>query len=309
MGLLYKITPVGMEKMIDIRYHIYSLAAVFFALAIGIVIGTSFAKGSPVAQSEKVTIQSYENNMRILKREIELASEDVEQKKEQLKNSEEFCGMVLPIIAKDKLVWRNVAIIQTGDYDELAGSIKRAIEMAGARVTSVTEINRSFPFEDNKEIAQAIAEFGIPQPEDSIRVRDRLWKIIANNICMPGDMHTLSVLEKSEVAKFTGDYERANRLIVLVGGASSIRGNTASIIDSQLIVQLGRPGVTVVACEGTNAASSYITAWDKTGIATIDNADSAIGQFSLICSLNGERAKFGVKKTAEKLAPQILEGK
>jgi uncharacterized protein (DUF2267 family) len=247
--------------------------------------------------------------MRVLKREIENAADESARKSEVAKNCEDFCRVVLPTIAKDRLAWRNAAIIQTGDYDELSGNVKLALELAGAHVNSVTDINRLFPFDDDAKIAAVLTNCSITPPTDPKEARDKLFSILAGMIYAGQNPQLLSKLEESKLAEFTGDYGRANRLIVLVGGTESEPTYSAQHIDSQLIARLGTPEVTVVGCEGTKAVGSYIPVWHKTGIATVDNVDSAIGQIALICALNGEKAQFGVKDSADRLIPQTLEKK
>ncbi|MCE5314828.1 MAG: copper transporter [Armatimonadota bacterium] len=293
--------------MIDIRYHIYSIAAVFFALAVGIVIGTSFARSSPVGGAERRTIIRYENSMRSLKREIEKTAEDNARKAQIAKNCEEFCRAALPSIAKNRLLGRNVAIVQTGDYDDLSGNVKLVLELAGAHVNSVTDINRLFPWDDDTKIAAALTHCGIAPPSDPKEARNKLFSVFAGMLYAGQYQLLASRFEESKVAKFTGEYGRVNRLIVIVGGTESEPTFSPQHIDSQLISQLDAPDVTIVGCEGSQAVGSYISAWHKTGIATVDNVDSAIGQMALICALNGENAQFGTKENADRLIPHTLE--
>lgn len=295
--------------MIDIRYHIYSLAAVFFALAVGIVIGTSFAKRMPITDTERSTIMRYENSMRLLKREMDMAADDAKRQAEVAKNCEELCRVVLPTVVKERLIWRNVAIVQTGDYDDLSGNVKLVLEMAGARVNSVTDINRSFPFDDDAKISAALINCGVTPPGDPKAARDKLFSILANMLYSGDYQHVLSKLEESGIAKFTGEYNRHNRFIVLVGGATSRTTLSPDYIDTQLIARFMEPDSIVVGCEGTKCEGSYVPIWHKSGIATVDNVDSAIGQIALVCALNGEKAQFGVKDTADRLIPQSLEKK
>lgn len=293
--------------MIDIRYHIYSLAAVFFALAVGIIIGTSFAKGSSSTDNERRTIVRYENSMRVLKREIEKSADECSIRENYAKKSEEFCKAILPIVAKEKLAWRNVAIVQTGDYDDLSGSIKRALELAGATVTSITDISRDFDFTDDKKIAKALTECGIAPPSDAKEARSKLFSIISNSLYAARYNELHSILEENKIAQFTGDYNKYNKLVVLVGGCSDKDTISADTIDTLLIEQLQQSGVTVVGCESSEAVCSYVPIWHKMGIATVDNADSAIGQVALLCALNGECANFGIKDTADRVIPLTLE--
>ncbi len=297
--------------MIDVRYHVYSLAAVFFALAVGIVFGTTFAKSSPSTESERRTIQRYENSMRILKREIEKASEGAAKNEALARSCEEFCKAALPTIARNRLQWRNVAVIQTGDYDDVTGSVKQALELAGAHVTSVTTVSRTFPFADDQKVTRALVHCGIVPDEDDKKARASLFSLLADTVRAGTYAHLLSKLESAGVASFTGSYDRyvRLRLMVLVGGSASEAANTADTVDAQLLLSLDKPGVRVIGCEGAGGVSSYVPVWHKAGIATVDNANSAMGQVALLCALNGENAKFGVKDTADRMIPQTLEAR
>lgn len=292
--------------MITERYHIYSLAAVFFALTIGIVIGTALAR-SPLAPSEQSTIRQYERWMHDLRAGIETAGKEAASAKELARKSEEFCQAALPVVAKGRLAWRNVALIRTGDYDDLTGTVKRALEMAGAQVVSITDISRNYPFSDEDKLREALVKSGVALSVDEERPSGKLWALIGDAILTGRQGYILPKLQQAGVAGFTGDYNRSARLVVLVGGSASDKANTAAAVDSPLLAQLSQPNVTVVGCESGSAGSSYVKAWQKTGIATVDNADTSMGQIALICALNGERANFGLKDTADRLIPQTLE--
>ncbi len=293
--------------MIDIRYHIYSLAAVFFALAIGIVIGTSFAKKLPGNEDERRTILRYENSMRVLKREIEQASDGAARKDEIARKCQEVCRAMLPSAVRNRLLWRNVAVVQTGDYDDLAASVKTALELAGAQVTSVVDVSRTFPFDDPAKAASVLRSCGLTPPSGKEAI-SKLFSVIAETLCESRYPYLQVALEESGAAKFarTGQSSRT-RLVVLIGGAASKKADTSDTVDATLIEALNRPEITVVGCEGSNASVSYVPVWSKRGIATVDNVDTPMGQLALVCALDGEKARFGVKETADRLVPQTLE--
>lgn len=293
--------------MIDIRYHIYSLAAVFFALAVGIVVGTSFASRSPAGDSARRTVQRYESMIPNLRQEIELATAQRIEKEGIAKESEEFCRAVMPIVVRLRLQWRNVAIIQVGDYDDLAGAIKRTLELANASVNSITVVNRGFEFDDEAEVARALQSIGANPPANAKQARDKLLTVVSDAVCYPADPHILSLAENTGLSKFTGDYVRTNRLVVLVGGLKNKPTKADEDLNSELIAQLEKRGAVVVGCEGTRAEYSQVPAWSKMGIATVDNIETTMGQISLVCALNGEKARFGTKSTAERLVPHTLE--
>ena len=292
--------------MIDIRYHVYSLVAVFLALAVGIVIGTSFAQNSPLQKTSRRTIARYEDDMRELKNKIVEASEDATRKDALAKSCQDYCRAMMPAVVKGKLAGRNVAIIRTGDYDEIEGPVKQVLVYAGARVSSVTTISREFPFDDGRRIASVLATGGITVA-DGVQARDKLFAILAQALVYASYSQLTPKLEEGGVAQFSGDYLRANKLVILIGGASRDEGMSAETIDSRLVDGLQKLGATVVGCEGTDAAASYVPTWRKKGIATVDNVETAMGQVALVFALNGENASFGSKDTADRLIPQSVE--
>lgn len=293
--------------MIDIRHHIYSLAAIFLALAIGIMIGTSFAGRSPSADVGRRTIQRYESDIRVLRDEILKAAGNAAAKDAALKACEQYCRAVMPMIVRNKLHWRNVVIVQTGGSDELTGSVKKALETAGARVTCTVDISTEFPFGDDKSVAEALTNAGLGAFEDPKANRDKLFRLMADAMCAGRYAFLAPLLEKAGIAAFDGDCNRPCRLVVIVGGADSDQQNRAQIVDAHLVAQFASRGIIVVGCEASTSASSYVPVWRKCGIATVDNADSAMGQTCLVYALNGETSNYGTKPTAERLFPKSLE--
>ena len=293
--------------MIDIRHHIYSLAAVFLALAVGIVIGTSLAKSMPSDSSGRRTIQRYERVMHDLRGEILKSASKSVADEAALKGCEEYCRAMMPFAVKNKLYWRNVAVVQTGDNDDLTGSVKQALEMAGAEVTCTADISSMFPFTDDTAISQALIDIGLGSTGNATGDRDRLFKVLAGTVCSGKSVYLVPKLEKAGIAVITGNCNRSAKLVVLVGGASSETKSLAQSVDAQLVAAFAKSGVSAVGCEPSIAAFSYVPVWHKAGIASIDNADSAMGQTCLIYALNGEVASFGVKKTADRLIPKTME--
>lgn len=293
--------------MIDIRYHIYSLAAVFLALAVGVVIGTSFAGRTPAGDAGRRTIQRYEADMRALKDEILKASGTAAEKDSALKACEQYARALMPLAVRDKLYWRNVAVVQTGDSDDLTGSVKKALKMAGAQVTCVADINRDFGFADDNAIAQVLANNGLGANADPKTNRDKLFRVIADAVCSGKCGYLVPTLEKAGIAVISGDCSRSCKMVVLVGGASSDQRNHAQFVDAQLIARFAALGVTTVGCETSTSASSYVPVWHKSGIATVDDADCAMGQTCLVYALIGETANYGTKPTADRLFPKSLE--
>jgi hypothetical protein len=109
------------------------------------------------------------------------------------------------------------------------------------------------------------------------------------------------------VVGLSGDYSRHNDCVVILGGGKD--KDTSLEIDSPLIEEIKTAGSTVVGCEPVGAKTSFIPAYKKAAIASVDNVDRPFGQIALVCALGGEVASFGMKDTADRLMPQTLTRK
>ncbi|HOK54767.1 MAG TPA: copper transporter [Armatimonadota bacterium] len=292
--------------MIDLRYHVYSLAAVFFALAIGIVIGTSFV-GKPADREQMLRIaERYERNLEGLQNAIRKQQNDLRSTRADFNRAEKMCETLMPLAFKDKLLYHNVAIVQTGDYDELTTSLRTVIEASGGTVTSVTKISSSFDFENPNDVSEALIEAGIVQERDESG-RTAILHTIAEALVNARNADKLRSLEENKVINLSGDYTRWNRNVVVIGGSVSSSSHQAEVIDAPLIDELISLGANVVACEPLNAKASYVQVWKRHDVSTIDNADRSCGKAALLCAIGGEKGHFGQKRTADRLIPKTLE--
>ena len=291
--------------MIDLRYHVYSLAAVFFALAIGIVIGTSFV-GKPADRKHMLDVTSrYERVMQEMQKEMRKQQANLQSARADFGRSDRMCAALIPVALKGKLLYYNVAIIQTGDYDDLAADLKAAIQSVGGQVTSITKIPASFDFQDPDAVSKVVSAANItPAPDESQRAA--VLRTIAEAVVGAEHTDKLPLLEERNVVSVSGDYNRWNRHVVIVGGSASEDARRAELVDVPLIKALVDRRATVVACEPLAAVSSHVPAWKRTDAATVDNADRSCGQVAAICALAGEKAHFGQKDTAEKFMPESL---
>jgi hypothetical protein len=113
--------------VISLRYHIVSLVAVFLALALGIVVGSTVLQEGTVsvlrATSERVRKESDENS----RRNVELAKQNGDLQR--------FGASVLPQLVQDRLKGRSVVLVDTDKVDSgLRDGVRKVLEDAGAEV-------------------------------------------------------------------------------------------------------------------------------------------------------------------------------
>jgi hypothetical protein len=281
------------------KYHVVSLAAVFFALTIGLVVGSLFV--SPHLANQQT------NTLKQLK--TTLAHESDVQKKE-LDNYKDFLREVMPALLNNKLAGMPVAVLQTGDYADTTDQVRAALQMADARVLSVTTIGRPFGRPDellNATLASLRAN-DTRFPADRQGLARSVAAILARGDS-PSDSFMAALEREGFVQTADGnDYQTPARYVVVVAGSRAEDSIRPANVDQPLITAMQAQGLTVVACEPEDAAVSDIGAYRALNIdvATVDNANTDIGRCALIFALRGDKDDYGTKQTAKHLVPSSL---
>ncbi|GAB1641568.1 copper transporter [Krasilnikovia sp. MM14-A1259] len=122
--------------MINFRYHVVSLTAVFLALAIGLVVGTAALNG-PVADSlkDQVTTLSKDNgNYR----------SQANQYREELTRSQDFANEVAPALVSGKLTGRRLLVVALPGSQDYVDGVVSMLTVAGAKVTAKVTVQDKF---------------------------------------------------------------------------------------------------------------------------------------------------------------------
>src|SRR4051812_33618253 len=112
------------------RYHAASLIAVFLALAIGILIGAEFG-GDALTNTRRDLEHSLVGNLQDARsRADELSG--------QLNRSDEFEERVFPVLIRDRLRGRRIAIVALGGLPgDITGDVEDALAPTGAKLVGV----------------------------------------------------------------------------------------------------------------------------------------------------------------------------
>ncbi|HEY8501582.1 MAG TPA: copper transporter, partial [Solirubrobacterales bacterium] len=112
------------------RYHAASLIAVFLALAVGILVGAQFG-GDALTSTRRNLEQSLVGN-------LQDARSRADELSDELNRADEFGERVYPVLTRDRLEGRRLAIIALGGLpSDLAGDVEEALEPTGAKLVGV----------------------------------------------------------------------------------------------------------------------------------------------------------------------------
>lgn len=289
--------------LVDLKYHLTSLIAVFLALAVGIMIGSSFMAGSSL---ERRIAKGLEKEFSKLRAENMKQQSSLQSMQTILERHNNFEATIVPMLIEKRLVPYKVAIIQTGDYNGAVQHAKTAIETAGGRVINVTSLSDLYG-ENTIDRLSGIVTSITGNPAEP-RPADRILQMIVDCIISGSDSETMEMLESKGAIKIEGDYTQKGSRIVLVGGSKKANDTRADDIDLLLINKLLKKEIySIVGTEPLNVATSYMSAYQSQGIPTIDNVDEPMGQVALIFALDGDKGNFGVKRSADRASPTYLE--
>ncbi|BAL91314.1 hypothetical protein AMIS_60940 [Actinoplanes missouriensis 431] len=122
--------------MINFRYHVVSLTAVFLALAIGLVVGTAALNG-PVSENLRT-------NLEALKKDNDVRRDQVNQLREELNSGQDFATQVAPVVLAGKLATRKIAVVSMPGADESADGVVKMLSVAGATLTARVGLEEKF---------------------------------------------------------------------------------------------------------------------------------------------------------------------
>lgn len=295
------------QMIIDMRYHIVSLVAVFLALGLGILLGFALLGNGTIVQEQRAMIERLEADFAGLRQDQAQLESTLKEQKAVIDFDNQFGREILPLLVKDMLLGRRVAVIRTGDAltDKSYKDIANALKLAGAKVVSLTTFLRGVDFADPVQKQQTLEALGLPSDYRK-DLSEELFGAAAREIATGQSGTTLGYLQDSAVVQASGDFSKPVDAVIIIGGANDPLRSTCRTIDLPMIAALRRMGVAVVAAEPVKVEVSYMRDYRQRGVTTVDNIDGIPGHVALVYSLAwGKQGNYGVKEGARSLLPEF----
>jgi cell division septum initiation protein DivIVA len=149
--------------MIDFRYHIVSIVAVFLSLGVGIMIGSGFL-GEPLLEQLRRNVESVRDDNSDLRAEIDELRGRLQAEAGFVEASKAY--LVSSALAGERVVLFTFA----GSDGEVVDGVRAAFEDAGAEVVSVVTLDERFALDGEDDAAALAAALGVPvAPPDELR--------------------------------------------------------------------------------------------------------------------------------------------
>lgn len=281
--------------MFDFRYHVASLAAVFLALIVGIVVGVGISDRGFVAESERSLLEN-----EIAEREHLL---DAAERRETALAGEREAARVLieetyPTVVGDRLRGKRIALVFVGSIDvRVRSAIEEALADAGA--PPVVRLQALKVPIDPETLDGALA--GRPAVASYVgpdRLHD-LGYALAEELVTGGQTPLWRTLSPALVEEQAGASDRPADGVVVVRSSKPQRNATARFLQG-FYAGLGSNGVPAVGVERLDASPSAIGIFRSSRLSTVDAIDTRAGRLALVLLLAGaESGTYGFKETAE----------
>ena len=275
--------------MLDFRYHALSLVAVFLALGIGIVLGSSLGD-TVVSQANRDIANSLRGDLANAKRDASAAHAAVGQR-------ERLLEAAFVRIADSKLAGRRITVVSSGRLPEVVQSgVRDGVRGAGGELAAVVEV-ASPP--DIAQLGEAVGPRFASLRSDDPRLRP-LGRRIGEAVATGGKLARR--LQKRFPDRFGGRPVRSDA-IAFYREPVPDRSAAVKQIEQGLIEGLRAAGTPVVGVETVETDPSQISFYSNQGLSSVDDVDSAGGRIALVLALAGARGNFGYKKTADAPLP------
>ena len=279
------------------RYHAASLAAVFLALAIGILIGSEFGN-DVVSNTRKSLEKSLLGNLSDARsRAADLESE--------LSRSNEFADRIYPAIVESRLHGRRIGVIALGGLPgDFSSQIDDALAPTGGRLVAVGVV-REPP--DLDGLADQLSQTRFSDIDTNQDTVEALGTGLGRQLVLGGDL--LDRVRSQVFSRASGKFGNVDGLIVVREQPDDLDSNertATSRLESGLVDGISATRTTGVGAEDTDTEPSSISFYQSRNISSVDDLDLVAGRVALVFALLGAEGSFGVKDTADRLLPDLL---
>lgn len=289
--------------MFDLRYHVASLAAVFFALVIGILVGVALASHG-LGNTERNRL---EENLRRANNRGDALQTQLDALGESSAAEHSFVDKTYADVMAGRLDGAKIAVLFVGSVEgDVRSAITRTLADAGAgqplRIRAVTvPID---PAAINKRLAKRpfLAAYAGP---DQLR---QLGHALGQEFTAGSDTPLWNALESLIVEQKSGPAKPAADGVVVVRTAKPQSGATAKFLQG-LYSGIRDVGVPAVGVEVSGAEPSAMKLLQKAGLSTVDDVDTPVGKLALAILLGDPSVTgdFGTKSTAhDGVLPEIV---
>jgi copper transport outer membrane protein MctB len=294
--------------MVSFRFHLVSLVAVFLALGLGVLAGTTVINQALVRRLEQETAAAQRN-----------AAED----QARVAIWKAFGEDVFESVVPGRLAGTEVVMVtQAGTEEAAIADARRALEEAGADMVGLLTASDRMALADAASREALAAIVGGLSSDEPTELASAAATEVASELAFPGDTEVLAELIRQEFVlvggrevgeTVVGNLDGDEAVIVLGGWRERPAVDPGAFL-VPLVEGLVTDGAPVAAAESVQTRSPFVTLLRDDpsvngDVATQDNVDQMSGQVGLVLAvedvLAGTTGHYGVKDGSDRVIPPL----
>ncbi|MGI8984681.1 MAG: copper transporter [Acidimicrobiales bacterium] len=309
--------------MINLRYHIVSIVAVFLALGLGIVMGSTVI--------DRVTVDALNNNLDTVRRSVNDIRDENRRLADQIKRGQDFA-----VTTRDELLrghLRNIPVMVVA----VAGIDRRPVDelrqaLAGAQATLEGTIwfTAKMRLANEGDVRALATALDLPVSTPEVVRRQALAKVAAARDAATAEASPLAALQIAGFITYeTPPLSTSTTTSVPLSLSALPLANTRYLVVSGAGAEVGDDVVAVPLVQAYSQATSRVVAAESgvntdggravfvgllrgdalaARISTVDNIESAMGQTAVVLALEDlgvpRFGHYGVGPGAQRILPQ-----
>ena len=258
--------------MINFRYHVVSLTAVFLALAIGLVVGTAALNG-PVADSLKSQISA-------LSKDNSNKRDQINQYRDELNKNQDFATQIAPAYLNNQLAGRKVLVVALPNTADYADGVIAMLKVAGATVTAKITVQDKF-FDPNNTFE--LLDLAGQSSQPTIQMEG--LPLNSDGVETASAQLALGLLQRAGAAQASADDVAALLTAYTKQGYLAVGDNAVGGAEGTVIVS-GEPPTDKDAAKKNQSAVTMATQFGKNKPLVVSGVE--VGDGNLISGVRGD---------------------
>ncbi|HSC51033.1 MAG TPA: copper transporter [Gaiellaceae bacterium] len=278
--------------MFDLRYHVASLAAVFLALIIGILVGVGISDRGLVDSAKTKFLQ---DEVASLQKRLDNQATQSSDRSRERQAMQAFVNETYPTLVRNRLKNRQIAVVFVGSVDPgLRSAVTGALTDSGAEQLRLRALKVPL---DVRHVESALRNQPAAAGLRGKANLEALGRALGEELAAGGDTPLWSSLSDLVEEQSGGNKAPADGVVV-ARTVTPQHAATARFVLG-LYEGLASANVPAVGVEQTDAPNSAAEVYHRSGLSSVDDIDTKVGQLSLVWLLQGASpGQYGVKDSA-----------
>ncbi|MDK2918920.1 MAG: hypothetical protein PWQ37_1653 [Candidatus Petromonas sp.] len=287
--------------VINMKYFIITIIAIFLSLSVGIVIGVVMDSQQLFINQQKQLVAQIEEEFYDFKQKNYQLTNRLESYQREKEKNDKFLNSIYDFLINDRLKGLNILLLKIYDnhnYTDVVNTLKKS----GVNKVIQVTINKEITFDSQETLEYFKDKYKI-DVNDTQGIEENMLLLLFKGILGSKYTELHYYLKDQGIIDFGHDsYESIDYVIIIDNSFK----DKSKIIDSpnKVLINAAKAlNIPMMAIEKRDINFSSIPFYKERGISSVDNVDTKFGKIAMIMVISGKEGSYGEKKTAEQLVP------